>query len=305
MIQKLVIRVSQSPANEIVEEGVVFSNTTPSSTTHSQELSLHSNDQFLSPFRYRWISWNRHGLFPAPHQSEADFLIKVRTIEQLHPDLAQQACQNPLHLNPKWMSIQYQRKGLSFWEGGALWQEEIAPGVSLPHIQIASPKGSAEILNHEMVHAARVDFPSGPFEEVLAYATSSHAWRRYWGPFFRTPRETGIFIFCLGALVIYQWVDLLFDGGHTWPFFVGLSSLFLLGFWRLQRTHRQYRACFKNLENTLENPKLTPAYMIRLSDEEIRLFASLSPLQIAQHMEQQDSFRWKILKAAYATKRGT
>ncbi|MCP5470336.1 MAG: hypothetical protein H7A36_07535 [Chlamydiales bacterium] len=136
----------------------------------------------------------------------------------------------------KHVTIKYSNKGLRFWEAGCTWIENGDATIQLRTCFKAKERylgliSKKELLAHEMVHAMRAHLNEPRFEEVLAYQTSSLAFRRYFGPFFRTPRESLLFMV---ALLVT-------------PFFWPLPTLLVgVGLLRLVRTQRTYAKARKN-----------------------------------------------------------
>lgn len=248
------------------------------------------------------IELNARGLFPAPNASEEDFLRKVDVITLLPEPLI-----SDLDLNMNWIPLLPHHQGLRFWEGGALWEEPFSPTpestIYLPRIQIRttlSSRQKEEILRHEKVHAARIDFHEPQFEELLAYATSSSRWRRYWGPFFRKPGEVLFFLSALLMTSLTPWIGFYYSQLTDFLWFPWIPlTLFIAGWFRLHWTHRLFQRCRKNLASLLSNPNKDLACMIRLSDAEIRYFATVSPEKIRAFIQQPHSFRWKFLASIY------
>lgn len=241
------------------------------------------------------ISFNAYGLFPAPTQSEADFAKKIQWLNPQNLTPSTLPLMQQLDLNPAWVPMRHDRKGLSFWEGAALWEEQIAPNARIPTLQIPPHTYIPydELLTHEMVHAARIDFHDHQFEEVLAYRTSAKRWRRYWGPFFRTPKETRVFL-CLLALVLVG------ESISTSSGWLGIILATFIGGWiRLHCTHRCLERCLNNLKSTMPLPEKAEALLLRLSDEEIREFARLNLDQLAPAILSKNSWRWKLLRKIY------
>ncbi len=155
----------------------------------------------------------------------------------------------------------YMKKGLSFWEGAATWIEDI-PVIQLhPKLKCKKLLGlydKKEILAHESVHALRAPLNSVRFEEHFAYRTSTSRWRRYFGPLFRSHRESSFFLLLLAFCTL----------GSFFFFPLFLAPWLVLGtaLIRLMRTHRVLERCAK---------KLPYSSLVRCTDEEIqKLFKS-------------------------------
>jgi hypothetical protein len=246
-------------------------------------------------------------LFPAPGQEDATFWRKVDFVStranffEKWPD-----CLIPFDVNPYWVPIQTERQGLQFWEGAVLWLEGTDADFTMPRIQVSDKAQRFytrdELIAHEMVHAVRSDFVEEQFEEVLAYATSTKAWRRWLGPFFRKPVEASVFLWAMLLTVAVQVIEVATEWTSGWLFFPWIPFFLIAGgAIRLYCTQRLFRGCLKNLGLVLQNPEKKWAVALRMSDEEIRLFARLMSHEIREWIEQEKavSLRWKMIAQVY------
>lgn len=154
------------------------------------------------------------------------------------------------HLEP---GVVYSNKGLRFWEAACLWYDGEKAIIQLRaslkekehYLGIVSKK---ELIAHEKVHAKRMHFNEPIFEEILAYQTSRSKFRRFFGPFFRTPRESLLYVI---ALFLVPFIPYL-----IWPFLFITS----FGFVRLIRAQRIFARA----------KKLKPfAKLVEMTDQEI------------------------------------
>ncbi len=250
---------------------------------------------------------NQRGIFPAPQQQEETFWKKVEAIAGL-PTSNAPALQilEPFDLNPTWVPIIVENKGLSYWEGAVLWQEQIDPAFTFPRVQVSTRSfklyTQEELIAHELVHAARVDFKEEQFEEILAYATSSKAWRRWLGPFFRKPIEATLFLCAVVFTIALQAVELIADWSSGWLLLPWLPVLLIAaGLVRLQRTHSLFRRCVNHIASAIYNPEKKLAVVLRMSDAEIRAFAKMTPKEICHFVNdaKEKSLRWKMIFSTY------
>ena len=246
---------------------------------------------------------NRQGIFPYAGESLHPFLQRAerfnepKTIEFfLTPALL--LCEKLFDMRPTWVEVQQKQKGLSLWQGAALWVQE-----GEPFIQI-SPRLSKqfkrwytleEVVAHELLHAARLTLCSSHFEEIAAYQTSPQRYRRYFGPLIRSPAEVYVF---LGALVCL-------GVGSLWPLFSYCAYLApflcLYALMRLFIAQRTFRRCREKLAFLLQEKSKALALLVRLTDEEVRLFAHSSQQEIYRYVEQkkEQELRWRMLTLAY------
>ena len=98
------------------------------------------------------------------------------------------------------VDISFSNKGLWPWEGGCLWEKDgEKPLIQLRKVFLKKERylwfyTRSEILAHEAVHAKRLGYKEPIFEEILAYQTSPNRFRRFFGPMFRSSKETIFFI---------------------------------------------------------------------------------------------------------------
>ncbi len=253
------------------------------------------------------VQLNRNGLFPAPGQSDEVFWRKVGYVS------SQSTMGHPLphvlatfDVNPYWVCITSSNEGLHFWEGAILWQRETDSGFLLPQVQISKRAqrfySKEELIAHEIVHAVRSDFIEEQFEEVLAYASSAKAWRRWIGPFFRKPQEATIFVWAMAATVVLQGVGLATEWSSGLFLIPWLPALLIMaGFVRLLKTQCLFHRCLNNLSRAIKNPDQSLAVALRLSDAEISAFSWMKPEEIRHvvEIEKKEHLRWKMLASCY------
>jgi len=146
------------------------------------------------------------GLIPGPDESEEAFLQRIQMAQPLSHSEWNDVV-SPFGLVIDWVPISYSNHKMAWWEGAATWISED----QLPSIQLRKnfQKGSflgykrSEVLSHEAVHAARMRFEEPLFEEILAYATSPQAWKRFFGPLFSRTWEP--LILMLGVMMGFFW----------------------------------------------------------------------------------------------------
>ncbi|MBX3718245.1 MAG: hypothetical protein KF898_01195 [Parachlamydiales bacterium] len=253
------------------------------------------------------VQLNQSGLFPAPGQSDQVFWAKVDYVSMrstLGGPLP--ATLGPMDVQPCWVPIQSSNEGMHLWEGAVLWQSQTDAGFMLPQIQISQRAqrfySKEELIAHEIVHAVRIDFKEEEFEEVLAYASSPKAWRRWIGPFFRNPREATLFIWAMVLSIAMQGVELATGLSSGWLLIPWVPALLIMaGLVRLMLTQRLFRRCLNNLSRAIKDPDQRLAVVLRLSDAEIRSFSRMGPEEIHDFVdkERKEQLRWKMLAAAY------
>jgi hypothetical protein len=239
------------------------------------------------------------GIIAGPDESEEDFLGRTERLKPKTNSPLSFIKKNKMKPIPDWVSIQFNNKGLFPWQGGCV---SIDRRVILQLRKEFRFKeryltyGREEILAHESIHALRMVFNEPIFEEILAYQTSDSKFRRFFGPIFRTSRESLVFLAALMILNIFNflypiafWTFSLFFGG------VGY------GIYRLNKFQKMYHKCFKKLTIILQKDEDAKAIMIALKDDEIMRFSKLTTTQIRQFIreEVQHSLRWKQLFSVF------
>ena len=209
-------------------------------------------------------------------------------------------------ISPDWIVAHYSDQNLSFFQGAATWITE-KEGLRIPLIQMKEKfeKGKLlwlysrdEVLSHEAVHAARMQFDEPYFEEIFAYKTSSKLWRRFLGPIFQRPWEATVFIVLLLLPIAYEIAQFfpINIESYSWLRFLPLY-FFVVLFLRL--TFLQsilFCACLRVKKN-LKDPAKKWAVLFRLTDREI--FQLCFRKNLAKFIKGQKSLRWNLLKNHY------
>lgn len=241
------------------------------------------------------LAFDRRGLIPGPDETEDLFLQRIGKVptscgeNRISSDAWQEAGLSTDALfgfSPDWIQAYYSNQGLRPWEGAAVWLGDY------PMIQLRSSfqRGSflkvykrEEVLAHEAAHAARIQFEEPRFEELFAYRTSKSTWRKLFGPLFRNPQETLLFlsstgISMVGSLFINELLSLL-----------PIALLFFFSV-RLLKTYSTFSQALR---------RASLAFLFRLTDKEIAFFAHASEEQIHHYRQQQTSLRWRLLNLIF------
>ncbi len=244
-------------------------------------------------------SLDQRGLFPGPDETEEEFKERARKLRNSKAEDHEGATIRLVNLfacQPDWVPVQYGNKGLSLWEGAATWVEKGTVRIQLKN---GFKKGvylglyrRDEVLAHELVHLTRMAFEEPVYEEVFAYLTAKSKLRRMFGPLFRRPFESTLF-------VVTSFLPLLaiaLGNADLFPLLwsIPLAYFSFLGL-RLALSQRKLTKCLKNLPALVDNPL---ALALRLTDKEISLFSRLKPDQITAYIHEQTSFRWSFLRSA-------
>ncbi|MBI3212153.1 MAG: hypothetical protein HYZ47_05715 [Simkania negevensis] len=269
-------------------------------------------------------AFGKAGFIPGPDEEEDGFLERVKAWQKL-PELKDAFLKNgekiepkelfpffkklekALAIAPRWIFFFYSNKRLTPWQGGATWVMEAKQKVPYPLVQLRRrfKKGcgylyqAEELLFHETIHAIRAHFNQPKYEEHLAYYFSKKKIRRFLGPLFRSPLETTFLLVSLLFPILCQTLFFLSESPLT--FFlaertplVPLSAIFLF-MTRLLLERRLFKKTLQKLSLLFPSLKHAIAIAIRMTDEEISLFASL-PVEALHRLIQEkgeSSLRWK------------
>ncbi len=257
------------------------------------------------------LAYNKRGLIPAPDETEAQFLQRIRSLKSeevndpLIPedwDEAHALTRLLFDFSADWVKAFYSKKQLPFWQGAVTWLGD--PPLIQLHPELK--KGSylklyhrKEVLAHEAVHAMRTPLAANRFEEYFAYLTSERSWRSKLGPLFRTSAEGSIFLCLLAFSVCASYLSIwmpIFGLLFALPWLILIIALIRLGL-----THITLKRCKAQLFSILHKSDYVRFLMVRLTDKEIIRFSTLTPSAIYEYcaLEKNRSLRWKMLFQAY------
>jgi len=286
-------------------------------------------DQKLTEF-------NRQGLIPGPDENEKDFFerveycfeIKKHLKDHIEGDfdtdnqtLLSEAQPNTLKyydIVANWVPILFDNHKLSFWHGGCAWIFQLEEHTSIAAIlqlkkklkQTTSLYGifdRKEIITHETAHIGRMAFNEPKFEEILAYRSSDSCIRSKIGAIAQNSKESGLFAL---SLIVILMLDLFFVMSGYESFYNTFMWLKLIplgmiayGLARLTKRQCELDSCLSNLALLITDPSKSLAIAYRLTDEEIKKFASIDPKKILEyaHTQAELSLRWRLIKSEYLT----
>lgn len=257
-------------------------------------------------------AYSKRGLLPGPEETEERFLERVALVQKVETPPnpltdeewkeAQKITEKLFDFSVDWVKAFYNDKGLPFWEGAATWIEK-APLIQLKSTFRKKRRFSLyrkeEILAHESVHAARMAYRSPRFEEHFAFLTSKSSFRRLFGPLFRYPWESALLLLLLVVSLGAQ------AASFFWPETFWLNTLVLLpwaaltfGLLRLTLSNYTLLRCKQNLRAFAQD---TLPILVRLTDQEIALFANSSKQKIHEYVEREKAktLRWRMLAMIY------
>lgn len=265
---------------------------------------------------------NQRGWIPGPKETETLFLDRIEQLNHFFsyppPELdlfltdvdwegAQAKTKVLFDFAPDWMVAHYSDENLFFFQGAATWLIQDKER-SIPTIQLKTKfqSGAAprlhfrdEVLSHEAVHAARMEFEEPLFEEIFAYRTSSKWWRRWLGPLFQTPFESYLFIALAFVPLAVELLTLF------WPFpflhWLNVVPAAFLTFLivRLAVLQITLSRALHKLVPFLKEKKKGLATAFRLTDAELFRFAFRSEQVCRAYVAHQKSLRWTLLKKNY------
>jgi hypothetical protein len=217
-------------------------------------------------------------LIPGPDESEEQFYRRVGNSPPLDLPVWEEASATTRTLFGfaiDWVPLTYSTKNLSLWEGGATWiDEKDLPAIQLkPQFQKGSFLGykRSEVLSHEALHAARMRFDQPKFEEMLAYATSPHRWKRLLGPVFSRRWVFPLLLVSLFAGLFYPYVSCVV---------MAVVAVALV------RVHWQLRRCLTVFPRSV---------VVCMTDGEIATASKKSKERLMQQWERGPSLRCKLI----------
>ena len=225
-----------------------------------------------------------------PHESEEEAHARMASLYPNQPVI------DVFGFQCDWIPILYSNRALAPWEAACVWIEGNRVAMQLRkslekkkyYLGLVSKE---ELLQHEAVHALRMAFDEPRFEEVLAYQTATSRWRRFLGPFFRTPRESQLF----SILLILFPIGFLFSFLAS-PLIALIAATTAYGFVRLIHTQSIFARARRRLSAWTERPL---ALMLHLTDAEISLFARSDSQTIERFMSEQTSPRWRQINHVF------
>jgi len=245
------------------------------------------------------ISLNQEGFFLSMEEEIAPLYERAEGVKQRKYFLNKSFSSSlsfylkPFDLHPSFLPIRYETKGLRWHEMAVTWIDPVDG-----YIQLRPQKGSSsfypqeEIVAHEAIHWMRSSFASSPFEEILAYQTSSYRHRRFLGSILCSQRFFSlIFISCLMLCSIGFLIQsslLVFSSLVCAGALLGRSLFYYIRFLQCKR---------KLLK--MNCPAL--AVMVRLTAKEILWIAKTKSKKILSWIEKQKSVRWQVLRHSYFT----
>lgn len=258
------------------------------------------------------------GWIPGPEEGEAPFFARVKELKQFfsYPpedvdnfltdrdwEGARAITERLYGFSPDWIVAYYSNAKLSFFQGAAAWIIT-RNDLRIPLIQLKEKFESGslhkmyhreEVLAHEAVHAARMQFDEPVFEEFFAYKTSPHWWRRVFGPIFQRQWEAYVFIALLLIPIGIEVARFFYPDLWVFPYFLPFIFFGLL-LLRLSFLHLTLALAMRKMKPFLKNPSKKWAAALFLKDREIFQFAySSKPIK-------QTDFRWKMMREMYFKK---
>lgn len=209
-----------------------------------------------------------------------------------------QAVKKAFHFDPEWVPVFCSNDKMLPWQGAASWIFQLEEGdptsalIQLRGRYIAILGSREEALTHEAVHIARMAFDEPVYEEAIAYATGKNAFRRYFGPLFRSNKESMLLASLLILCVMFDFI-LLISGAASWyDRFMWLKLLPLSYFAYLWIRLSSVQKRFKSVKHKVGLPLL-----LLLIDEEITRFAELPQAEIRRILAEggEGSLRRKLL----------
>ncbi len=275
----------------------------------------------------RLLELNSRGLIPGPMEEEAAFAQRVEYCldlsHHLQVPLNPEVLAHPARdlsyyydVSIDWVPVIFSNARLTPWHGGCAWifqENEASPTGALiqlrqrfhQHKRYLKIYDRDELLRHELVHVGRMVFEEPRFEEMLAYGTSSHWFRHWFGPLVQAPWESILFVLTLAFLCVFDLF--LFSTGQSHWFEIALNlklipvGMVALALVRLARKKWQYRRCLARLESLFESAATARAVAYRLTDDEVRAFGGFTEEEIRRYasLRSREELRWRVINEAY------
>lgn len=281
------------------------------------------------------VQWNALGIIQGPEESDGDFEKRARYLEEFKKKIAESLGvteQEKLEsdailqeafpktreiygMEPKFVPVFFSNDKLPFWHGGVSWivqLEKDSPTAAFIQLRKKYTQNKKvlfykreEILVHELSHVGRMRFDCPVFEEILAWSSSSNAFRRFFGPLFASLKETSIFAFVLITLFLIDIMSLFFGDIALFESLQLLKAIPLayLGYMvvRLFFRQRTFSKCLAKLQKLASSDASARHAIYRLSDKEIFFFSKKSEKEIKEYAQKNSNLfsRWKTLCKAY------
>jgi hypothetical protein len=283
------------------------------------------------------LAFNKEGLIPGPDEEEEAFLKRTHEClglksllkedeSQLLPfkvELFQkpleEACAitTPLFgVCPLWLPLFFSNYQLTPWHGGCAWifhLHDIGPRLAFLQLRKSFATKTSylkiykrdELIAHEVAHVGRMMFDENSFEEILAYRTSSSRWSRWIGPLVQSAFEAGLFIIIIMMLLLMDLYFLMTENHEAYfsmmPLKLIPAGLLILAVGRLCGRQHTFKKALTSLQQTLGSFETANHVIYRLTDKEIRLFASSSSNEILEYAKEQKTkaLRWRLIAQAY------
>ena len=242
---------------------------------------------------------NSRGLINAPEESDESFMQRCHEAKVFDKLEGVDLVGKLFDIKPDWVEVVYSDHKLSFFEGGCTWVEGGKASLQLRSSLKDRKKYfgylKEEIVAHELVHFVRSSFNEPRFEEILAYKTSSFWFRRFFGPIFRSAKESVAFL----MIVCCSAVTSFFEHMYVWSW---LASVLLVTFIFARLFYSQYifGKCRANISNVV-GEKRALSVMLRLTDREIARFSRMKKEDIVAYADKMSKIRlrWKQIMMAY------
>lgn len=285
------------------------------------------------------VKFNEAGLIPGPEESEERFLQRANHCLGLsallfgstkseipfgkeHLDSgavledAIPIAKKLYDIQPAWIPIFFSDFQLAPWHGGCAWIFQLTEDgplgafLQLRHVFRSNAKylglySRDELVAHELSHVGRMAFEEPRFEEVHAYRASHAKWRQWLGPVVQSARESMLFVLLLFLIFTLDVYLILTGQSEAYMHFFWLKAIpaalavyALIRLWYRQRT---FDKCLQNLTKALGEADKANGVLYRLTDQEIKEFATWSPQEIMDFASTQGpkSLRWRLLNVAY------
>ena len=221
------------------------------------------------------------GFLPGPEETEKEFFDRIAATEHIIKDPKKYITDryfSKTELSPCGGAALLAKRKNFFLHASSTIIVELKDKLIIPIITSPSSRlvDNNEVMKHELVHAKRALFTEPKFEEMIAFRTSKHKWRKYLSPILSSNIELLLFFSC--ALLSFF---------SLFPLTICLS-LFAMQLYRRQKIIRR---CLSYLKQHTKHPE---EVLVGMLDSEIIAMSKGRLEEINFSL-----FRWKFMQTLF------
>ena len=294
------------------------------------------DDQLNSPDMDFLLSLDNRGIFPAPGETQEQFMEYVRHLRDSYSVIyaalekgksldaivgfkigegipitsevlseAEEENRNLFDFEINWVPAYFLNKGLGAIWGGCTVVTDTDLALFFIRKDFKENErwfiyNRRELMAHELCHVARSRLNDPEFEEHFAYMTAGSRLRRFMGNCFRTEWDAFLFVIPVFILLFIQ----ILNAVMTWripefPFWILALSGPAFLIIRNLLTRRTYLRALANLkQGGVSNPR---AVLFRCTREEIREIAASNPVEVITYLckKAETELRFRLICKKY------